>query len=272
VDPQELGMILGASKGVVLMAPPSDESYASKTMAAVMSAIKPGTKVLVAESFGGKDEPVDTLVANLVGVKAEAPLDALRVKDTPTQSLYQKFEEAGTDLAQLLTAKDAIAKKKAAMPADLARAMGRLSSGLYIVSAAHNTARSAMVASWVSQASFEPLGLTVAVAKDRAIESMMQVGDNFVLNCLGEGNFEGPMKHFLKRFSAGADRFEGVEWFPAQNKCPVLKDAIAYMECKVVSRMETADHWITYAQVTNGEVMDADERTAVHRRKVGNYY
>jgi flavin reductase (DIM6/NTAB) family NADH-FMN oxidoreductase RutF len=32
-----------------------------------------------------------------------------------------------------------------------------------------------MVASWVSQASFEPLGLTISVAKDRAIESMMQV-------------------------------------------------------------------------------------------------
>ena len=36
------------------------------------------------------------------------------------------------------------------------------------------------------QASFEPLGLTIAVAKDRAIESLMQVGDMFVLNCLGE--------------------------------------------------------------------------------------
>lgn len=31
-----------------------------------------------------------------------------------------------------------------------------------------------MIASWVAQASFEPLGLTVAVAKDRAIESLMQ--------------------------------------------------------------------------------------------------
>ena len=28
---------------------------------------------------------------------------------------------------------------------------------------------------WVVQASFEPLGFTVAVAKDRAIESLMQV-------------------------------------------------------------------------------------------------
>ena len=44
----------------------------------------------------------------------------------------------------------------------------------------------------VSQASFEPLGLTVAVAKDRAIESLMQVGDTFVLNCLGEGQY-GPL-------------------------------------------------------------------------------
>ena len=85
------------------------------------------------------------------------------------------------------------------------------------------------------------------------------------------GTFEQKARLFLT-LSVFADVFQGVEWFPAQNKCPVLKEAIAYMECKVVSRMETADHWITYAQVTNGEVMDADERTAVHRRKVGNYY
>jgi hypothetical protein len=39
-----------------------------------------------------------------------------------------------------------------------------------------------------------------------------------------------------------------------------------------VSRLETADHWITYAHVTGGELINGDERTAVHRRKVGNYY
>lgn len=41
---------------------------------------------------------------------------------------------------------------------------------------------------------------------------------------------------------------------------------------RVVSRMETPDHWITYAHVVGGEVMNSDARTAVHRRKVGNYY
>lgn len=69
-----------------------------------------------------------------------------------------------------------------------------------------------MIASWVAQASFEPLGLTIAVAKDRAIESLMQVGDSFVLNCLPEGNYQPTMKHFLKRFPPGADRFEGIRY------------------------------------------------------------
>ena len=71
---------------------------------------------------------------------------------------------------------------------DLDKALGRVSGGLYVVTASQGSGesqrRSAMVASWVSQASFSPPGLTVAVAKDRAIEALMQVGDRFVLNVL----------------------------------------------------------------------------------------
>mmetsp|Transcript_9557 Transcript_9557/g.20353 ORF Transcript_9557/g.20353 Transcript_9557/m.20353 type:complete len:623 (+) Transcript_9557:94-1962(+) len=272
VDPQELVAVVGRSKGVILMSPPSTSTEAKTSIAAMLSAIKPKTKVIVAESYGGKDEPVDTLLSSLVDVGAEVAVEPLRVKDLPQQALYQGFEEAGTDLAQSLTAKEVIAKKKAAMCPDVAKAIARISSGLYVVTAAHNNARSAMIASWVSQASFEPLGLTIAVAKDRAIESLMQVGDSFVLNALGEDNYNDMLKHFLKRFAPGADRFEGVEWFPASNNCPVLQQAIAYMECKVVSRLETPDHWITYCEVVDGKVMDTQTRTAVHRRKIGNYY
>jgi hypothetical protein len=60
-------------------------------------------QVIVADSFGGADEPVDTLVAGLLGVDAEVLGDALRVKEAPSQMLYQAFEEAGTDLAQVGT-------------------------------------------------------------------------------------------------------------------------------------------------------------------------
>ena len=68
----------------------------------------------------------------------------------------------------------------------------------------------AMVASWVSQASFKPPGLSVAVAKDRAIEALMQVGDRFVVNILRQDHYKPLMQHFLKRFPPGADRFAGI--------------------------------------------------------------
>ena len=89
--------------------------------------------------------------------------------------VYQQFEEAGTDLAQLLGPKGTLAKQTESMCPSIAKAMGKLSSGLYVVTAQQHSAKGAMIASWVAQASFEPPGLTIAVAKDRAIESLMQV-------------------------------------------------------------------------------------------------
>jgi flavin reductase (DIM6/NTAB) family NADH-FMN oxidoreductase RutF len=88
---------------------------------------------------------------------------------------------------------------------------------------------------------------------------------------LSDSNFCS-VQHFLQRFPPGADRFAGVETFEANNGSPALSEAIAYIECTVKSRMETNDHWITYAEVTSGGLTDADAKTAVHRRKVANYY
>jgi len=45
---------VSASKGVVLMSPPDNSTDAKTTLAAMASSIKPGTKVIVAESFGGR--------------------------------------------------------------------------------------------------------------------------------------------------------------------------------------------------------------------------
>ena len=47
----------------------------------------------MAESYGGRDEPVDTLVASLVDVGVSPLGAALRVKDAPGEGTYQLFEE-----------------------------------------------------------------------------------------------------------------------------------------------------------------------------------
>jgi flavin reductase (DIM6/NTAB) family NADH-FMN oxidoreductase RutF len=154
----------------------------------------------------------------------------------------------------------------------LDKALGRISGGLYIITAKKGDFSSAMLASWVTQASFEPLGVTISVANDRAIDSLMQVGDKFVLNILEEGNYQPLMRHFLKRFAPGADRFAGIKTQTATNGSPILQDALAYIECEVSSRMACNDHHVVYATVTDGRVGNGNALTAVHHRRVGNHY
>ncbi|KAJ7549448.1 hypothetical protein O6H91_07G053400 [Diphasiastrum complanatum] len=271
VDTQELVESLGRNGAVVIMAPPIS-GPANKAIATVYAALKVKQPVLIAESYGGDDEPVDTMLQKFLELGICSPIPPLRVRAPPTEEVYQEYEEAGTDLGQLLSQKKVIDAKKANMPLDVCKAIARVSGGIYVVTAKKGSSKGAMIASWVSQASFKPLGLTIAVAKDRAIESLMQVGDTFVLNCLEDGNYTHLMKHFLKRFPPGADRFEGVEWTPAPSGSPILLDALAYMDCMVVSRMETNDHWIVYAQVKDGNISKPEGRTAAHHRKLGNYY
>ncbi|OKH17585.1 diflavin flavoprotein [[Limnothrix rosea] IAM M-220] len=273
-DPQDVHEIVGRAAGLVIGMPPLDSAYndeLSKAVGTILAASKDKQVFGMFESYGGNDEPIDPLLMKFRDTGLTTAFDSIRVKTEPDEALYQLCEESGTDLGQLLTQKEKLKARKS-LDSDLDKAMGRISGGLYILTAQKGDVKGAMVASWVTQASFEPPGFTVAVAKDRAIESLMQVGDRFVLNILEEGKYQGLMKHFLKRFPPGADRFEGVNVQMAKNGSPILGEALAYLECEVMSRMEASDHWIVYSKVETGRVSNQEGLTAVHHRKVGNYY
>src|SRR4028118_1223538 len=270
-DPQEVQELVNRAAGIVIGITPASSATAAAAVGTVLAAAKSKQVVGIFESYGGDDEPIDPLLRQFRDLGLKEAFPAIRVKDTPSEATYQLCEEAGTDLGQWLT-RDRSIKNMKSLDAELDKALGRISGGLYIITAKKSDVKSAMLASWVTQASFKPLGLTIAVAKDRAIESLMHVGDRFVLNVLEEGNYQALMKHFLKRFPPGADRFAGVKTQPAENGSPILTDALAYIECKVVSRMECSDHWIVYSTVDNGRVSKSEALTAVHHRKVRNHY
>jgi flavorubredoxin/flavin reductase (DIM6/NTAB) family NADH-FMN oxidoreductase RutF len=272
-DAQELTALIGDAKAVVVPTWPAEaDSDLQASIGTLLAALHPKQLVGVYDAFGGNDEPIDTVASQLRGLGQKEAFEPLRIRQVPDGNDYQRCEEAGTDLGQLLTRAKTIAAMKA-LDGDLDKALGRLSGGLYVVTARQEERASAMVASWVSQASFEPPGITVAVAKDRAIEALMQVGDRFVLNILREDNHQPLLRHFLKRFPPGADRFAGVatlEGVAAGG--PVLGDALAFLGCRVQQRMEGPDHWVIYAEVEQGNVADTEAATAVHHRKVGNHY
>ncbi len=271
IDLQELRELVAHAAGLVVCTPPTGNSHVETAIGAILAAASEKQVIGLYEPHGDRDSSIDLLNNRFKDLGVASAFSAIRVRENPSETTYQLCDEAGTDLGQLLTRKQNIKQLKA-IDAELDKALGRLAGGLYIISAAKGGTRSAMLASWVAQASFKPLGFSVAVAKDRAIESFMQVGDRFVLNVLEDGNYSKLMQHFLKRFAPGADRFEGVKTQPSSFGAPILTDALAFMECEVMSRLECSDHWIIYAIAEEGRVSKPESLTAAHHRKIGNHY
>ncbi len=271
IDQQDVRDLVCTAAGLVIGMPSQADRVAQTNLSTILAAAHAKQAIGFFESGGNLDEPLYPLRNKFREVGVTELFPPILLKESPTLALEQVCEEAGTDLGQWLN-RDRTVKQIKALDTDLEMALGRLSGGLYIITARKTEIASAMLASWVTQASLSPLGVAISVAKDRAIEAFLHNGDHFVLNVLEEGNYQSLMRHFLKRFPPGGDRFAGVKTYDASNGSPILADSLAYMECEVTSRMDCGDHWIIYSTVQSGRVAKAQGLTAVHHRKVGNHY
>lgn len=273
-SPEDIKTAVEASAGFLMGSPTLGGHVPTPMQTAlgiVLSTASKAQPAGVFGSFGWSGEAIDLLESKLKDGGYSLAFDPIRVKFKPTDVTIKYCEEVGTDFAQAL--KKAKRAKQPRTPASaVEQAVGRIVGALCIVTARQGDVSSAMLASWVSQASFTPPGFTVAVAKDRAIELLLYPGNPFVLNVLAEGRHLGPMKHFLKPFAPGEDRFADIATEVADNNVPVLTDAIAYLECTVDQRMECGDHWLVYATVQAGKVLDGDGKTAIHHRRTGTHY
>ncbi|MGF1541013.1 MAG: diflavin flavoprotein [Pleurocapsa sp.] len=270
-EPQEVRELVSQAAGLAIGMPPQSDKEAHAILSTILAAAHHKQGISLFEAGGGEDEPIYPLRNKFQEIGLSEAFPPILVKESFNQALNQVCDEAGTDLGQWLT-RDRTIKQMKAIDNSLQKALGRISNGLYIITAQKGDISSAMVASWVTQASLTPLGIAIAVAKDRAIESFLHIGDRFVLNVLEEGNYQHLIKHFLKRFPPGGDRFEGIKTVPASNGSPIIAESLAYIECEVSNRLECSDHWIVYSTVHTGRVAKLDVLTAVHHRKVGNHY
>uniref|UniRef100_A0A061RWJ2 Flavin oxidoreductase n=1 Tax=Tetraselmis sp. GSL018 TaxID=582737 RepID=A0A061RWJ2_9CHLO len=280
----EVVEVLERCSGFALGSPTLGGHMPTPVQEALGAILKDGTNAKekpcgVFGSFGWSGEAIDMMHSALKDSGFTFAFDPIRCKFKPTMEMLQICEESGIDLAQMvLKQKKRKSREGAGAAAAFAssgteRAVGRIVGSLCVLTTTNEDASSAMLASWVSQASFSPPGITVAVAKDRAVEGLLSVGAGFVLSVLAEGRSKDAMKQMLKPFKPGEDRFAGYEVTKTERTGGiVIPEAAAYVECKVAGRMDTGDHWVVYATVDSGKVLDETAVTALHHRKTGTSY
>ncbi|HBE20543.1 MAG TPA: flavin oxidoreductase [Cyanobacteria bacterium UBA11149] len=276
-DTAEIEAAVQKCDGFIIGSPTLGGHMPTQVQTALGIVLSTATKTKLAGvfgSFGWSGEAVDEIETKLKDAGYRLGFESIRVKFKPNDITLQQCKETGTDFAQeLKKSKKVRAPWQSVSTSQIDRteqAVGRVVGSLCVLSAKRENISSGMLASWVTQASFNPPGITVAIAKDRAVESLTHTGDNFVLNILQEG--KTIRRHFLKPFAPGEDRFAGLNVIESENGCPILNEALAYLECTVKNRMECGDHWLVYAGVNNGKVLQSTGITAVHHRKSGSHY
>jgi flavin reductase (DIM6/NTAB) family NADH-FMN oxidoreductase RutF len=152
----------------------------------------------------------------------------------------------------------------------LAGALGKVPSGLFILTARHGDDETGMLASWVQQCSFEPPQISAALRRDRDVLAWLSPGAPFTVNIL-EADQTEMLVHFGKGFPLGQPAFEGLEVERPDGAAPVLAEALAYLDCRVTARHTVGDHELIVGRVVSGRVLD-EGHPMIHVRKNGLKY
>ncbi len=149
-------------------------------------------------------------------------------------------------------------------------ALGRIPSGLFIVTLTRDTLETGMLASWVQQCSFDPLEISLALQKGREIAPLLTPGSAFTLNILDESQTD-MIGHFGRGYALTEPAFTGLDVIRGESNGPILSEALAYLTCEVTDRFPAGDHDLFIARVIAGQVL-GDGHPMVHIRKSGMHY
>lgn len=146
-------------------------------------------------------------------------------------------------------------------------AIGRIPSGVFVVTARRGGEKIGMLGSWVMQAGFEPPSISVAVHPERELYAAIEESQAFSVNVLSNENM-----NLMKAFSRySPDQFNEVE-FTESEQGIVLNDAVAVLHCRLNNKLAAADHHLFIGEVVDGAHMDHEQAPMIHLRKSGFNY
>jgi flavin reductase (DIM6/NTAB) family NADH-FMN oxidoreductase RutF len=152
----------------------------------------------------------------------------------------------------------------------LGAALGRIPSGLFILTIRHGAAETGMLASWVQQCGFDPPSVVLAVRLEREITTWLTDGASFTLNILDDTQTD-MIAHFGKGFRLTDDPFGDLEVERPDGNSLVLTEALAYLQCEVAGRWPVGDHDLFLGRVVAGRIIN-EGQPMIHLRRNGFHY
>ncbi len=148
--------------------------------------------------------------------------------------------------------------------------LGKVPSGLFIVTTAFQGKRAGFLASFVGQVSLDPVIFSVACQNGRYAGDLIKKAQTLAINVLPDSD-KVLLKTFAKGHGPDTDPFAGLG-FEDYEGIPLLKDAIGAVVLKVADQKIIGDHEIFYGAPVYGTSFDSELRPWVHVRKSAEHY
>jgi flavin reductase (DIM6/NTAB) family NADH-FMN oxidoreductase RutF len=130
-----------------------------------------------------------------------------------------------------------------------------LNREVWLVTAQAGSARSGLIATFVSQASIvaDLPRVVVALARQHFTWELVEASGAFALHLLAEDNLDWVWRFGLDS-GRQRDKFEGLTVRTSPAGSPVLEDAIGWLDCQVEARLDGGDRTLYLAEVRQGSV------------------
>jgi flavin reductase (DIM6/NTAB) family NADH-FMN oxidoreductase RutF len=141
------------------------------------------------------------------------------------------------------------------------QALRTFTYGLYAVSCANEDEVNAFTANWLSQVSFEPPLIAVSIENDTKSLPMIQRSRTFLINVLRTDGQDStkPNRGLAAQLGKSAlkvpDKLENIAWTPGPGGAPILRDALAWVACKVLHTVEAGDSTLVVGEVVDAGVL-----------------
>ena len=147
------------------------------------------------------------------------------------------------------------------------KALGRVASGLYVVTTKFEDKEDAVLASWVNQCSFDPPAVTIALGTLRSARLLVETSNSFIVNILPKDDMS-----LLKHFSRPPENiFKGIKTRKGLDGIRVLSESVSYLECEVVHSVNAGDHILYVGEIIGGKTLKGGD-PYIHVRDNGFNY
>ena len=130
-------------------------------------------------------------------------------------------------------------------PHEFRDVIGRFASGVTVITARHEGRPYGTTASAVSSLSLDPPMVLICLNRASSTGQAIRARRQFAINILGEDQADAAMRFGRK----DPDKFRGVAVVGGAGGDPLLEDALATLECRVVENVDGGTHQVFLAQV-----------------------